>query len=432
MPRVPQAPIIERLTPAELQPTSLLLSATMLEAVEAFRSDEDLWLLPVIDLEDRPIGAVLERDIRRLLLNSFGQTLPDPTFGCSLESQLQDCPTCEVTDDIAEIIQHYHRCGGRQGLILTRNGRLFATLTNRRLLVLAAEEERRAAEEGLERARRIEQAGAELESNTASLSARLVQLANGVQHLAEATADRASLAGSQATGAAGAAGHTRDTVAELAECGSVLAQSFDAIERNVARNRAIAEGTANRVTEGADRARRLLEAARSIDSVIEMIADIAGTVNLLSLNASIEAARAGEAGAGFAVVAGEIRKLSDQTHDATGAITAQVQALRSGMELVAADYADIETAIADMADGRSAIDRAVATEAEAARVIARNVSEVGESSTAIEQAIASIAQSASSASDSARQLDGMASELRNGASALGGSVSTFLEAVRAA
>ena len=432
MPSAALVPIVERLTPAELHPTRLPGTATLLEAIEAFRSDEDLWLLSVVDSQDRPIGAILERDIRRLLLNSFGQAVPPVTIIRTLDSQLQDCPTREVTDDIAEIIQHYHRCGGRQGMILTRDGRLFATLTNRRLLMLSAEEERRAAEERLDRARRIEDASAELESNTALLSAQMVQLANNVQKLAEATADRASLAGNQANEAAGAAGHTRDTLDELAECGSVLVQSFDSIERNVARNRSIAEGTASRVTDGADRARQLLDAARSIDSVIEMIAEIAANVNLLSLNASIEAARAGETGAGFAVVAGEIRKLSDQTHEATGSITTQVQALRAGMELVAADYADIETAIADMADGRSAIDRAVATEAEAARVIARNVSEVGESSTAIEQAIASIAQSASSASDSARQLDGMASELRNGASALGGGVSNFLKAIRAA
>ncbi|MHA0856931.1 methyl-accepting chemotaxis protein [Paenibacillus sp. CMAA1364] len=79
----------------------------------------------------------------------------------------------------------------------------------------------------------------------------------------------------------------------------------------------------------------LEERANSLQNIIKSIRGIASQTNLLALNAAIEAAHAGEHGRGFSVVASEVRKLANQSEEATKEVNASLLAVAKQISEVA-------------------------------------------------------------------------------------------------
>ena len=76
-----------------------------------------------------------------------------------------------------------------------------------------------------------------------------------------------------------------------------------------------------------------------ISKISDTIGEITAQTNMLSLNASIEAARAGEMGKGFSVVAGEIRKLAEESRISTEEIKNIVSLIQGKSKAAVMAYA---------------------------------------------------------------------------------------------
>ena len=408
-------------------------SAPLRAAIEAFRCNSRLRLLPVVDNAGKPIGAVFEQDVREILYNPYGHSLLDnPAFNRAVETHAKPCPIAAIDTPLPDLLDAYARSDGSEGMILTSAGRLAGVLTNRTLIRLAADREAEIARGRMARLEQVAAASDRFVQDISLLADALARVTEGVEASAAATASRTGHYSQRATAVAAAAGQTAEGMIGLSGQGSELAATIDRVRGHTILARDAAAEAVGLSAAGSARGRTLGEAAAAIEATLRSVQTIAGQAQLLAINAAIEAARLGQNGGGFAVVAREMRQFAGKTRDAVTEIGERIGDIRTVSADVIEGQDAIEAVVHRIEDMTRSVDEAVGAEAATARLLADNVGQALAASSEINDNVAEISRMVADAAQGSDVMRTMADDLTRETQRLRGRVGAFVAELQAA
>jgi methyl-accepting chemotaxis protein len=233
------------------------------------------------------------------------------------------------------------------------------------------------------------------------VSAASTQVASASQSLAEGSSEQAAAIEETSSSLEEMSSMTKQNAGNASQADSLMKQANQVIVK------------ANDSMESLTRSMgEITSASEETSKIIKTIDEIAFQTNLLALNAAVEAARAGEAGAGFAVVAEEVRNLAMRAADAakntSGLIEGTVKKIKSGSDLVT----KTNEAFAEVAVTASKVGELVGEIAAASQEQAQGIDQINKAVAEMDKVTQQTAANAEESASASEEMNAQAEQMK--------------------
>lgn len=317
---------------------------------EIFVNDANIMMIAIVDRDENPIGLIDRQFFFGLMSGRFGRAL---YTGRPVQLLVHQAPiVVPDTVSIASFTQELLEKDASdlyRGFLITRNGRYVgaaSTLSLVRATRLQSEDAARQSQQMTEDLRNVI---AEISSNVEAVS----KVSSLIRESSVALSGRTQAQTQDIVQAA-------ESVGEINNAVNDTARNVEKARDLVAEVNGDARDFRQVVTATVKAISGLVSSYQEMVESLGVIEDISLQTRLLSFNAAVEAAHAGQEGAGFGVVADEIRSLAVRSSDAAKIIgdlvTESSASMRRGVQLVE----DVEAGLEKIASQVGAVDTLIA------------------------------------------------------------------------
>ncbi|MBP8696152.1 MAG: Cache 3/Cache 2 fusion domain-containing protein [Syntrophobacterales bacterium] len=247
----------------------------------------------------------------------------------------------------------------------------------------------------------VARAANEIREAAEQVSSAASQVASTSQHLAEGASEQASSLEETSASMEEMSSMTMQNADNLQSANSLMGATKGAVAK--------AEGSMRELVRSMD---AIQEASEETGKIIRTIDEIAFQTNLLALNAAVEAARAGEAGAGFAVVAGEVRNLAMRAAESAKMTATLIETTTARVREGSALVTKTTDAFTELNLNAEKVSGLVAEIAAASQEQARGIEQVGSAIAEMDKVVQQTAANAEESASASEELNAQAGQMQ--------------------